>query len=258
MPQEGGFVADGFGLAAAGPIDGVGEDDEADEGVASGLGEDSELGGRVGVESAGGGGFGSVIDGETGPDAVCVISKMECVADEREGEESDGAKGENSGDGEGGVFVVGVDGAFGGDDGTDTANRGANGEKRGEFGAKSEEATKKGHEHDGPDDFNADEEEADSAEFPDVAKKEARTEKDNASFEPEFVGGDTGLEDGGEAENVGDDQAEEDGPQDVFDVGENQVVGFDIGVDVFFEEFARVADDRQKSDAGDEAEELRG
>ncbi len=40
LPEEGGFVSDGLGLAAAGPIDGVGENDEADEGVAAGFDED--------------------------------------------------------------------------------------------------------------------------------------------------------------------------------------------------------------------------
>jgi len=40
LPEEGGFVGYGLGLAAAGPIDGVGEDDEADEGVAGGFDED--------------------------------------------------------------------------------------------------------------------------------------------------------------------------------------------------------------------------
>ena len=40
LPEEGGFVGDGLRLAAAGPVDGVGEDHEADEGVAGGLDED--------------------------------------------------------------------------------------------------------------------------------------------------------------------------------------------------------------------------
>ena len=66
-----------LGLAFAGPVDGVGEDDEADEGVARGLGEDGEFGGGVGIESAGGGGFGGVVDGEAGPDAVGVIGRDE-------------------------------------------------------------------------------------------------------------------------------------------------------------------------------------
>jgi len=40
LPEEGGFVGYGLGLAAAGPVDGVGENDETDEGVAAGFYED--------------------------------------------------------------------------------------------------------------------------------------------------------------------------------------------------------------------------
>ncbi len=78
LPEEGGFVVELFGGGAAGetfadPEDRVAEDNEADEGVAAGLGEDGELAGGVGVEGPGGGGFGGVVDGETGPDAVGVM-----------------------------------------------------------------------------------------------------------------------------------------------------------------------------------------
>ena len=92
--------------------------------------------------------------------------------------------------------------------------------------------------------------------FADVAEKEAGAEKDDAGFEPEFVGGDAGLEDFGEAEDVGDDEADEDGPEDVFDVGEGEVVGLGVGVDVFFEEFAGEADGGEEGDAGEQAEEF--
>ncbi len=155
LPEEGGFVADSFGLALAGPIDGVGKNDEADHGVAGGLGEDGEFAGSVGIESAGGGGFGGVVHGEAGPEAVGLVGEMERVADEREGEEGEGAESENGGDGEGGVFIVGVNGAFGGDDGADTADGGADGEERGELGAEIEEAAEKGHESEGAEDLDA-------------------------------------------------------------------------------------------------------
>ena len=75
------------GEALSHPLDGVGEDDEADEGVAAGLGEYGVLSGGVGVESAGGGGFGGVVDGEAGPEAVGVVAHVEGVADQRKGEE---------------------------------------------------------------------------------------------------------------------------------------------------------------------------
>jgi hypothetical protein len=40
-----------------------------------------------------------------------------------------------------------------------------------------------------------------------TSPRRKRAEKHDASLEPEFVGSDTGLEDRGEAEDVGDDQA---------------------------------------------------
>src|SRR5208283_3731614 len=86
LPEEGGFVADSFGLALAGPVDGVGQNDEADHGVARGFDEDGKFGGGVGIESASGGGFGGVVYGEAGPETVGLIGEMERVTDEREGE----------------------------------------------------------------------------------------------------------------------------------------------------------------------------
>ena len=78
VPEKGGFVLDLCCGSAAGesfarPLDGVGQDDEADESVAAGFGEDGEFSGGVGVEGSGGGCFGGVIDGETGPEAVGAI-----------------------------------------------------------------------------------------------------------------------------------------------------------------------------------------
>src|SRR5208283_3764187 len=104
-------------------------------------------------------------------------------------------------------------------------------------------------------DFDEDEDEADAAEFPDVTEQEARAEQDDACFQPEFVGGYTGFEDFGEADGVGDGQADEDGPEDVFDVGECPVMGFGVEVDVLFEEFAGEADDGKEGYAGEQAEE---
>ena len=122
------------------PLDGVGEDDEADEGVTAGFGEDGVLACGVGVERAGGGGFGGVVDGEASPDAIGVIAHVEGVADEREGEERERAECEDGGDGGGGVFFVGVDRALCGDDGGDSADAGADGEERGELRAEVEGA----------------------------------------------------------------------------------------------------------------------
>jgi len=67
-----------------------------------------------------------------------------------------------------------------------------------------------------------------------------------------------GFEDFSEAEDVGDGEADEDGPEDVFDVGEGPVVGFGVEIDIFLEEFAGDADDGEEGYAGDEAEEFGG
>ena len=55
--------------------------------------------------------------------------------------------------------------------------------------------------------------------------------EDDADLEPELVGGYAGAEDARDADGVGDDDAEEDRPEDVLDVGEGDVVGFGPGVE---------------------------
>ena len=67
LPKERGFVGNGLGLSARGPIDGIGEDNEANQSVTRGLDEDRELRGRVGKKRSGGGGFGGVVDSKAGP-----------------------------------------------------------------------------------------------------------------------------------------------------------------------------------------------
>src|SRR5580704_13717585 len=91
LPEEGGFVLYGFGLSLAGPVDGVGQDYEANHGVAGGLGQDGEFACGVGVEGTSGGGFGGVVYGQAGPEAVGVVAEMEPMADQRKGEEREGA-----------------------------------------------------------------------------------------------------------------------------------------------------------------------
>jgi len=121
----------------------------------------------------------------------------------------------------------------------DAADGGAYGQERGEFGAEAEEAAKERHESQRADDFDEDEQEA-------YRRRVSRRRRGGsgsrggryAGFEPEFVGGNAGFEDFSEAEDVGDGEAEEDGPEDVFDVGEGPVVGFGVEIDIFFEEFA--------------------
>ena len=69
-----------------GPVDGVGEHNEADHGIASGLGENGELACRVGIEGTGGSGFGSVVDGQASPEAISAIAEVKPVANQRESE----------------------------------------------------------------------------------------------------------------------------------------------------------------------------
>ena len=49
-------------------------------------------------------------------------------------------------------------------------------------------------------------------------------ERDDADLQPELVGLHAGLEDPVHADGVGDQQADQDGPQHVFDVGDGPVV----------------------------------
>src|ERR1700722_14346285 len=87
LPEEGGFVFYGFGLALTGPVDGVGQNDEDDQGVACGLGEEGKFAGGGGVEGSCGGSFGSVVYRETSPEAVGMIAEMQRVTDQRKREQ---------------------------------------------------------------------------------------------------------------------------------------------------------------------------
>jgi hypothetical protein len=57
----------------------------------------------------------------------------------------------------------------------------------------------------------------------DILKKELGSDEDDADFEPELVGGYAGTEAGGDTDSVADGEAEEDGPEDVLDVRDEQV-----------------------------------
>src|SRR5580704_6385726 len=129
---------------------------------------------------------------------------MQRMADKRKREERDCAEREDGRDGEGRIFIISIDGAFRSDDGADAADRGADRKQGAELWAQVEQTAEKRHETDGPDDFDDHEAEADCAELPDVAEEKARAEQNNSGLEPEFVGGHAGLEDFGEAEDVGD------------------------------------------------------
>ncbi len=205
MPQEGGLVRDQVRLAARGPIESVAEDHESDDGIACCLGKDGDLAGGVGVERTCSGGLRCIVDRESGPHAVGVIAEVQCVANEREGEERDCTEGENGGDGERGIFIVGFNCALGGDDGGDSADGRTYGEQRRELWRKLEEAAEKMHERECESDFNGDQREADAAKVKQVAEEKTRAEKDDSSLQPEFIGRNTGAEDLGYSDGVGDD-----------------------------------------------------
>ena len=122
VPEKGTLVGDPFGLTLPGPVERIAEDDEADAGVAAGLGEDGEFAGGVGIERAGGGGLGGVVDGESGPEAIGVIGHVQHMTDQRKEDERDGSEREDGGDCDRGVFFVGFDGALRGDDGGNAAD----------------------------------------------------------------------------------------------------------------------------------------
>lgn len=255
LPEEEGFAFDAGGLALRCPVDGVAEDDEADEGGACGLGEDSDAAGEVAVEGSGDGGFGGIVDGEAGPDAIGLLGHVECVADGGEGEEGERAQGEDGGDGGGGVFLVGIDGALRGHDGGDAAYGAADGKEADQFGRELEDAAEEGHDAEGEDEFDGYEGQGEATDAKDVGEDELGGYEDDAELEPELVGGDAGKEDAGEGEEVGEDEAEDDGPEDVLDAGEVVVVGAEINSERL-EGFAGEADGEEKKGAGEEREEL--
>ena len=75
-----------------------------------------------------------------------MVAHVQGLANEGEGEQRERAEGEDGGDGGGGVILVGVDGALRGYDGRDSADAGADREKRGELRAEVEGAAKPSHE----------------------------------------------------------------------------------------------------------------
>jgi hypothetical protein len=257
-PEEGGFVLDLRGLALGGPVDGVAKDDEADQGVAAGLGEDGDLAGGVGVERAGRGGLGGVVYGEAGPDAVGMVGEVQRVSDEGEDEERDGSEREDGGDSVGGVLFVGFDGALRGDDGGDSADRTADREQRDELRRELEASAEVGHEGEGKGDLDEDEREGYAAEFGDVSEDEPRSEQDDASLEPELIGGHAATEDCRDANGIGDGEADEDSPEDVLDVGKDQMVGLAVAGDELLDELSAIADGGEQEQTGDEAERVGG
>ena len=104
--------------------------------------------------------------------------------------------------------------------------------------------------HDRQGQFEDDADEADAAELDDVAEQEAHAEQHDAGLQPELVGVDAGAEDLRHADRVRHDQAEDDRPQHVFDVGQRQLMRLAVRGDRLFGELAGVADDAEQQEAG--------
>jgi hypothetical protein len=97
---------------------------------------------------------------------------------------------------------------------------------------------------------------AHAADVEDVREDELGADQDDAELEPELIGGDAGAEDGGDGEDVGDEEAEDDGPEDVLDVRE--VVDVARGVDAEgLEAFAGNADGEEQQRSRQQREPLR-
>ncbi len=252
VPEECGFIPDAGGFFFARPVDCVTENYEADHGVAGCFCEDGYFAGGIGINISGGGDFGGVVDAEAGPETVAQVAHVEPVTDERKNKERNRTEREYGGDGEGGIFFVGVDGALGGDDGRDAADRGAHCQQSGELWFEAEGFAEGGHEGKRKSDFDRDKDETDAAELEDVAKKKTRTEENDSGFEPEFVRGEAGFEGGGDAGGVGYHEAEKDGPENVFDIWKGEVVRASVLGDRALDEFSGITDGYEQQKAGDE------
>ena len=91
----------------------------------------------------------------------------------------------------------------------------------------------------------------------DVLQQEARADQDDSQLEPELVGGDAGAEDGGDAEGVGDGEAENDRPQNVLDVRKSQVMLCAEDGEGVLQQLARQANSEEQRNAGKRGDEAR-
>src|SRR3954467_12392559 len=168
LPDEQRLVRHFLRLAFRRPVDGVGEDDEADHRVARGLGEDGDLAGHVRVHGTGGGGLRGVVHREPRPDPERAVAHVQRVSDERIGEEPERSEREDGGDRERRVVVVRVDGGLRGDDGRDAADRRSDREKARQLRPEMERFADERHDGDGDGKLDGDEAEGDSAQAEDV------------------------------------------------------------------------------------------
>ena len=144
---------------------------------------------------------------------------MQGVANEREEKERNRAQQEDRGDGIGRVLFVGVDRALRRDDSGDPANRRSYGQQAYQLGLEFECAAQVSHECKGQGEFNGNKEQRDAAQATDIAEEKSRPEQDNPSLQPEFVGCYPGTKNRRNANGIRNHQADEDSPENIFDVG---------------------------------------
>ena len=90
--------------------------------------------------------------------------------------------------------------------------------------------------------------------FRTVGDNKARAEQHDPELQPEFVGGDARLEDLRNRQRVRDYEADQNRPENVFDVGEYPVVGLGVGVDRALKNFRGIADAGEQKNAGHDAQ----
>jgi hypothetical protein len=105
----------------------------------------------------------------------------------------------------------------------------------------------------GKSDLDEDEGKRYAAQACDVAQDEPCTEQDDAGLQPEIVGGDSAPEERGDADRIGDDETNQNGPQNIFDIGQYQVVGFAVARNELLNELAAVTDRGKQEQSRHEA-----
>ena len=90
-------------------------------------------------------------------------------------------------------------------------------------------------------DGDDDQQDGDAAKMKQITEQETRAEQNDSRLQPEFVGGDTGLEDAWDSYGVGDHQPDHDRPQNVFDIGKSDVVRLCVAGDGLLDELPGIA-----------------
>ena len=124
------------------------------------------------------------------------------------------------------------------------------------FGPSLNARPKEHHERSCNCELEHDQDETQSAELEDVGEQEAHAEQSDADLEEKLVRVDARPEDRKElraGENVSHEQAEDNGPEHVLDVGDCHVMRLAVRAQPALRAFACVADGEEKADPGKKA-----